>query len=413
MPDNELKKGQKASGIAAMVSFLLAIAKAFVGFLSGSIALLSDAVDSISDVVVMVVSWIGLRISQRDPNEKFPYGYYKAESLATLFVSVAILYAAFQLLFAGYERLFVIAEIEFPVIEMSVALVSCATAFGVSRYLDSVGKAINSQLLLTSSRERIKDVLASLAVFVAVLMTYLKLPYVEGAVTIAISLLIFRFGIISVKDSVLALMDTSPSRDVEGRIKNILKDAEGVDDFSNLKLRKSGPFVFGEARINVSKSISVKRAHEIADGIESRIKSNVREVHSFIIHVEPYKGERHRIVIPVSDDRGLDSPVMNHFGRATHFIFVDVNKGKVTKISSKENPFSKKSVRAGLSVAHYMVDEKVDILMTREIGAISFHTLRDHLVEIYMISGKTAGEVVDNFLKSKLTRLKEHTREKD
>jgi predicted Fe-Mo cluster-binding NifX family protein len=227
------------------------------------------------------------------------------------------------------------------------------------------------------------------------------------------SLLIFKAGIFILKDSILALMDVSPSKDIENEVKKIISSIAGVEDFKNLRLRKSGPFVFGEVTVKIRKHLNVKRAHEIADSIENKIKKEVGEIDSFTIHVEPYESEELKLAIPVEINKGLNSEVSEHFGRANYFIFVTVNK-KEEKINSfyvKDNPYKEKSAKAGYFAANFVVKEKIDVLITKEVGGISFHTLRDNLVDIYKAKGKNVKEVVNNFIKDKLELLTEPTKE--
>ncbi len=411
MAVESLKQGEKAAGISAVISLLLVVSKGIVGFVSGSSALIGDALHSGADLIVMLASWFGLRISQREPTEKFPYGFYKAESLVTLFISGFVIYAAYRILIEGYSRLFIISETGIPLIAMLIALVSVFLSFGVSRYLGRVGRKINAQSLIVSSKERLMDCLSSVVVFIAIIMNYYKVPYVEGLVTMLIAVLIFKVGISSVKDAIFALMDVSPSKEVEKKIKKIIRRVKGVDAFEDLKLRQSGPFIFGEVKVKLKKFISVKRAHEISDEIEQRVKK-VRLVDSFTVHVEPYKGKKHKLAIPVSEEKGISSKVIDHFGRADYFLFVNVEKNKLGKIYSKKNPFKKREIRAGLAAGKFIIREGADVLVTKEIGEISLHTLRDKLVDVYKTEGKTAKEVVNKFLKNKLSRLKKATRKK-
>ncbi|RLJ02344.1 MAG: hypothetical protein DRP10_01525 [Candidatus Aenigmatarchaeota archaeon] len=409
----DLKKGQKAVEKAGLISFLLTVGKGIVGFLSGSVVLVADALHNLTDLTIDIASWFGLKIAQRKPDEKFPYGYYKVESLTTLFVSLFILYAACELLIEGYSRLFIVSEIDIPFLAMLVALISSLVSISISKYLKNTGKSINSELLIVNSKERFVDGISSIFVFLAIFLNYYKIPCIEGITSMIISLLILKVGIFSIKDSVFSLMDISPSKEEEEKIKKIIKSVKGVDDFTDLKLRKSGPFIFGEVKIKVKRFIKVERGHEIADEIENKIKEKIKQVNSFTVHVEPYKTSKHRIAIPILKPLGLESKVMEHFGRANYFLFVDTIKNSITRYYSKENPCKKKEVRAGLEAAHFIIKEKVDVLITKEIGEISLHILRDKLIDVYKTKGETAKEVIDNFFENKLVRLKEPTREKN
>jgi cation diffusion facilitator family transporter len=410
---NKLKKGEKTAGIATIALLLLALVEAVVGFLSGAVILVVDALHNATDSLTNFASWFGLKISQKRPTEKFPYGYYKAESLATLLVSGFVLYAAFELLLEGYSKIFTLPKISMPFQAMFMALVSLTVSYLMANHMKKVGKEINSQLLIANSQERAMHMFSSIIVFVAILATFYRIPYVEGLVTIGFSLLIFKAGIFIVKDSIFALMDVSPSKDVEEKVRKIISSIAGVEDFKNLRLRKSGPFVFGEVTIKIRKHVNVKRAHEIADSIEDRIKKDVGEIDSFMIHIEPYESEKLKIAIPVERDEGLDSKISEHFGKANYFIFVIVNKReeKIESFYTKNNPHKEKLAKAGYFAANFVVKEKIDILITKEIGGISFHTLRDNLVDIYKARGKNIKEVIDNFMKGKLELLTRPTKE--
>ncbi len=407
-----LNQGKIASRNSALTSLVLLIIKGIAGLISGSLVLLSDALDSGFDLLTMIASWFGFKIAQRKPDEKFPYGYYKVESIISLFISLLIVYASVELIISGYSSLFVLREINSPFIALGSALASVITSFYLSRYLMKQGKEIHSQLLISNSRERFTDSIKSTVVLAAIFLGFLKVPFVEGVITIAISLLILKVGLESAKDSIVALMDASPSREIEERIRSIIRSTKGVMDFSNLKLRQSGPFIFGEVAIKVNKSINVKKAHLIADELEQKVR-NVDRVDSFIVHVEPFKSSTRKIAIPVKGDRGLDSEIINHFGRATGFLFITLKKGKLADIYYRENTTRKRKIRAGLHTADLVLKEGIDALVTSDLGEISFHKLRDNYVDIYKSRGKKVKTIINSFINGKLPKLNKPTRVKE
>ena len=129
-----LKKGEKASAITTVFTVLLAIGKAIAGIFSGSLVLITDALHSGVDVLPIFASWFGLKISQREPDEKFPYGYYKAESITTLFVSLFILYAGFEFLREGFSKLFVFPSISYPLLAGGAATSSIVISFFIAAW---------------------------------------------------------------------------------------------------------------------------------------------------------------------------------------------------------------------------------------------------------------------------------------
>jgi len=408
---DKLKEGEKTAGISTVVIFLLALAEALVGFLSGSLILVTDALHNAADSTASFASWFGLKISQRKPTEKFPYGYYKAESLATFFVSIFILYAAYELLIEGYSKLFTLSELTMPLQALGISLVTLVVSFFLARYMKKVGNNINSQSLIANSQERATHVLASAIIFVAILLTFYKVPYVEGVITIFFSLVVLKVGIFTAKDSVFALMDVNPSKEIEEQIKRIIKKIPGVESFEDLKLRSSGPFIFGDVKVKTKKFLSVNRAHEISDTIESKIKKQISQIESFNIHIEPSKKKKQKLVIPVDNENGLKSKLSYHFARANYFIFVELDGKKIKSHYFKENKYKKKKVRAGLFfIQNVILNERVDLVITRQIGAISFHTLRDYLIDVYLAKKDTVEKNIDDFVNDRLKRLKRPTR---
>jgi len=92
------KKGQKAALVAGLATVFFAIAKAIAGFISGSIVLMADAIHSATDSFSTFFAWFGLKIAQKEPTEKFPYGFYKVENITALIVSGLIFFAGFEII---------------------------------------------------------------------------------------------------------------------------------------------------------------------------------------------------------------------------------------------------------------------------------------------------------------------------
>lgn len=407
--------GQKAVFVSSTAMALLAALKGTIGFLASSSILVADALHSFADLIAGAASWFGLRIARRKPDEMFPYGYYKVENLAALLITAFLAYAAIELMLEGYRRLLSLQEIGLPYEALAAAAISAVVSLWQTKYLGGVAEKTNLQSVYALSRERWIDFLSSLVVFAGVFSSIYAIPYVEGVLTMVISALILRFCVEMGRDSVFALLDVSPGKELEKRVSSIAQAIPGVRGVSNIKLRKSGPFVFGEVAIEVEKYVDVARAHEIADLVEKRVKEEVEVVDSLTVHVEPYRAEQRKVVIPVEKPEKLASPISEHFGRAPYFLIalVDVNSKKVLETEVVENPYRGKEVRAGLAAAKMLINKGVDTLITSEIGEISLHTLRDELVEVYQAEGETAEEVLNRYLDNLLTPLTKPTKEKE
>lgn len=393
-----LKQGEAVAEVATLVALFFALAKGVIGYLSGSIALMADAFHTGADSLATFASWFGLKISQRKPDERFPYGYYKGETLATLFVCALILYAGFKLLLESYSKLFLLPELAIPQWALGISLISAITYFFIARYMESIGRRINSQSLITNAQESKVNILTSIVVFVGILCSYFKVSYVEGGVGILLSLLLFQIGLVNGKTALFSLMDVSPSQEIENKVKEVMASISGVEGFEGLKLRRSGPYIFGEAKVKIRRFVDVGRAHEISESIENKIKNKIDQIDSFTIHIEPYKARIQKLVIPIQNKDALNSKIMDHFGRANHFIFITLEEGEVQSHYTRDNPHKMRKVRAGLSAAHEVLREKVDVLITRQIGEISIHALRDHLVDVYLTRRRIVKNAINDFI---------------
>jgi len=405
-----LKKGQRVAGIAIWLEGSLVVAKTIIGLLSGSLTLVSDAIHSGSDILSIITSWFGLKISQKKADKRFPYGYYKAENLGTLIISFLIIYAFGQMVTQGYARLSSFSQIKVPLLALAVSLVDALVLFFFGNYEIKIGKQVNTQSIIAMGEENRTHLFSSMAVFIGTLAAYYHIPYVEGLITIVISFLILRIGLSAAKNSIFALMDVSPGRKIEQKVTKAIALVPGIEDFSDLRLRKSGPFILGEIKIGIRKFVDVKKAHELADKVEEGVKRKVPQIESFIVHVEPFKSDWQHLVLPVISQNGLDSKISDKFARSPYFLFINLKKDIVKGFYFLKNPFQEKKAKTGLAVAKLINKQKGDVLITKQIGEIAFSALKENLFDFYQTKEKTVKKTLENFSKAKLIQLKESTK---
>lgn len=408
-----LKWGEKVAAYATVVTFFLFLGKIIVALLSNSVALLGDAVHSFSDIFVVLASWFGLRIAQRDPDERFPYGYYRVETLVGLIIAGIICAAGAKLFLESISQILEPSEVRKVFLASIAALGSICVSFGLFRFLRRVGQEIGSQALLVTAGDKKVDILASTLVFVSIVFSSVGVLQAGGIVGLGIAVLIIKEGIMSVKDSILILLDAWTDPKILEAVQSSITQIEGVRELKELKLRKSGPYIFGSAVVGVTGSLDTKRAHEITEKIVKELKREVKELDEFSIHVEPARGEKFKIGIPVNEKMELASRISSHFGRARYHLIAMVNKGVIEDIVIRENPYAQKEVRAGLAATKQILKEKIDVLITKQLGEISFHTLRDGFVDIYQTDAETVEDALRLFLDGKLQRLERYTRKKD
>jgi len=403
--ERSLKKGQVLAQKAVFLETGLALAKLTVGLFSHSIVLLSDAFHSLSDLVNVFTSWLGLKIAARRPDEKFPFGYYKAENLGTLLVSFLIIYTSWEMFLSGWQRLFSFSQLEIPLLALGVSLADAIILFFFGQYEVRVGREVNARSLIAMGEENRTHLFSSLAVFLGILASWRRIPYLEGGVTFLIAFLILKIGLENLKEAAFALMDVSPGKKMEKRVRKIATAFPGIEEVLSLRLRKTGPFVFGELVVGIRRQIPTAQVHQITNQLQKKIRKVVPQITSLAVSVEPFVSDYRHLVIPVKEKGDLGVFVAERFGKAPFLLFVNLKKDKIKGFYFLKNPYLGQKAKVGLALAKLVVKQKSDILLTREIGEIAFHVLRSYLVDIYRLRGKTALAVVNNFLAGKLVPI--------
>jgi len=410
MAQSVLRKGERVTLIAWGVTFFFSLAKGAAGFISGSVVLLADAVHSFADSFSTLVAFAGLKIAQKKPSRRFPFGYYKAENIASFLISALILYAAYEIARESFDKILAPYQIHFALVAMAVAILDALFMFIVGTFEVRMGRQINSQSLIADGNESRMHLVSSSVVLIGLLSSYFRLPYIEGSLGLLLSLFVAGIGLKSLRDSLFALMDVSPSREIEEKVKMVLRKVSGIQGFEQLRLRRSGPFVFGQVKVKIRKSLNIAQSQEIAALVEAKIKQAVSSIDSFVVSFIPFQLDKQKICFPVDIYNGLKSELSQHLGRAERFLFATVRRGRVEDFYVKENIFKDKEIRAGLAVANFIIKEKVDAVVTNEIGEIAFHTLRNNIVDIYKASGsKRVSRLVKEFSGGKLPLLKTPT----
>ena len=394
-----LKRGQKVAFISSLVSFLLAVMKGIVGYLFGSPVLVADAFHSGADLLTHAASGFGLWIASGGKTTKFPYGLYRAETLACLTVGGFIVLAGVGIFREGYHKLFYLEPVaSFPILPIAASIVSSVAALIVARIESKVGNLIGSRSLIANSREAFLDIFTSLIVLVGILLAYFRIPCVEGAIIILISLLLFKLGIENIWMSLLVLMDANLDPELQSDVENKVNEIYGVKGISDVKIRQSGPFKMVECVITTRPSLPLYKAHELADKVENVISKDYEHIESIFVHVEPRKDEVLSAIIPVRDINGMDSIVSSHFGRAPYFVVVKLEDGDADIEDFYCNEFLDEKGHIGIRIVRAIIEYKLDLVLISNIGEISYYMLKDNLVDIYRVEeGLSVREIVRRY----------------
>jgi cation diffusion facilitator family transporter len=267
---------------------------------TGSVALFSDALESIVNVVTAVVALVAVRLGQRPADAALPYGYHKAEYFSAVFVGVMIIVAA---LLVGREAYMAFLEPSLPeALDLGVAISMGATAINLvwARILLSYGRKSGSPALIADGKHLLTDVVSTIGVIAGLVLVLLTGWAVLDAVLaglVALNILWSGWGVI--RDSVGGLMDAAVPQPVQQRIREVIAaNADGAIEAHDIRTRQAGPVTFIDFHLVVPGTMSVATAHDICDSIEAKLREAVERA-QVTIHVEPEQKAKHSGIVVV------------------------------------------------------------------------------------------------------------------
>lgn len=271
--------------------------------LTGSVALYSDALESIVNVATAVTTFLAVRLSAVPPDASHPFGHQKVEYLSAVLIGVLIVVAALSILREAYFALLDPNPLEAPVEGLAVnglaSVINGVWCYALFRF----GKAWRSPALTADAEHLLTDVITSVGVLIGVaLVVFTGWLVLDPAIAALVALNILWAGWRVMRRSIGGLMDEAPPEDVVSRIRELIsKEAEGALEAHDLRTRRAGRTTFIQFHLVVPGDVTVQEAHDICDRIEAALKADIPGA-AITIHVEPeYKAKHPATGVPVLD----------------------------------------------------------------------------------------------------------------
>jgi cation diffusion facilitator family transporter len=277
------------SWVSTIGNSVLSGLKLLVGFMSGSLAVIGDGIDSATDVVVSIVMVFTSRIIGKPPDREHVYGHEKAESIATKILSLVIFYAGMQMLFTSVQHVFWGETREIPsILAIYVTVFSIFGKLSLALYQFRQGKKIDSPMLTANAQNMRNDVLISLSVLIGLFFTFiLQLPVLDAVTGIVVSLFILKTAVGIFMDSNIELMDSVKDTSVYDKIFQAVSGTSGASRPHRVRTRMIGGMYIISLDIEVNGQSTVVEAHNIANEVEKNIRQKIDNVYDIRIHVEP------------------------------------------------------------------------------------------------------------------------------
>ncbi len=371
----KLKAAKRRAVISICLNILLAAGKGVAGVLSGSTALIGDAIHSATDVLASSAIFVGLWVAGRE-HPSFPYGLYKAETMATLVTSIAVILAGYEI---GRQALFGVTKMVDVTIALPVAMVSFFVALGFGILQMRAGKKYDSPALEADARDYLADSLSTGVVLIGLIgsaMGYNVDRFAAGIV----SLFVFYAGGHLLVSALKDLLDASIDRETEREIIKMIENHHRIHRVRKCLSRVAGGRFIVDMDVEM-KTTSHKVADHVADLLEDEIIKQFPKVVMARIRPHYTRGDFVRRITPVDEPNGQ---VFEHMTAAPWFMIetIRLSTGKVARCQFVENKHRNAKKRKGLIIGKWLLSLKPDEVVADDNDSTPITILKESGVVI-------------------------------
>jgi len=277
---NREKTIVRTSLIGIVANVILSILKAIIGFMSGSIAIVTDAVNNLTDVLSSVITIIGAKVAVKRPDKEHPLGHGRAEYISAAVISLLVFYAGVTAIIESVKKIADPGDINYDTLQIVILIIAVGVKVFLGLYFVAVGKKVRSDALTDSGKDAMGDVLTSSATVVAALIYVFAHFSIEGYVGIIIGALIIKAGIEMITHTLGDIIGRRPDGELTRQLKETICGFDGVYGAYDLILHNYGPEKYmGSVHVEIDSS---KTADEI-DTLSRKITHTVYAKYGVVI----------------------------------------------------------------------------------------------------------------------------------
>jgi cation diffusion facilitator family transporter len=279
----------RAAGVSIVSNSLLIALKLAAGAVTGSIAIITEAIHSSIDLMASVVAYFSVRKADQPADEDHPYGHQKVENLAAAIEGMLILVGAGIIVYESVRRLFDGAEVESLGIGIAVIGFSAVANFAVSGYLYRQARATDSPALEGDAAHLRTDAVTSLGVLLAlVLVETTGVVELDPATALVVAVAIVFAGVRILTRTSRVLVDEALPQDELDAVRQAIQrhNAPEVAGFHKLRARRAGSRRYVDMHVQFKRGTTLERAHEVSHELQGEIRGSLRGA-DVLIHLEP------------------------------------------------------------------------------------------------------------------------------
>ena len=293
-PQVRTQYGVLASVFGILGNVVLFAGKLIAGMISGSIAVMADAFNNLSDAGSSLVTMIGFRMAGKPADREHPFGHGRIEYISGLVVSFVILMVGFELFSGAIEKIFSPSELNSSALTVGILIASVLGKLGMGLLFRVIGKKIQSPSLMATMTDCISDAISTTAVLVSILIGQQFGVNLDGWFGAAVAILVFVAGLKTLKSTMDPLLGQAPDAELVQELQKQVLLYDGILGVHDLMVHNYGPKQFlASLHAEVSVESDMRVCHDLIDRIEKEVgeKLGVR----LVIHMDPIETENERV----------------------------------------------------------------------------------------------------------------------
>ena len=283
---NRYKSGKIASILGILGNLFLLIIKGIVGIITNSQAMIADSINSASDIISSILTFVGNKIASKPRDEDHHLGHGKAEYIYSMLISILIILVAITVFKDSLVSLFDPSAFNFSIWYIIVWIITILVKLGLFLYTNKVAKVYNNLLILANSKDHRNDMIVTFFTLLSGILMYYEINFVDSIVGIGIAIFILITGIKIFIDSYDVLMDKAMNEDTKREVLAIIKKYPEVKKIQHFNATPVGYLYQISFTIFVDGNLSTFESHDIANKLEEEI-SALDDIYVTIIHVNP------------------------------------------------------------------------------------------------------------------------------
>ncbi|MGG5343128.1 cation diffusion facilitator family transporter [Enterococcus sp. AZ192] len=275
------------AGIMGLLSnLLLFVSKLLIGLVSGSVSIMADAMNNLSDTVSSVLTLVGFYISGKPADKEHPYGHERFEYISGMLVSLLITFVGFQFFMTSIDRIRDPQSIKVTPVILAVLLLSILIKVWQGVFYQRVAKKIDSNALVATAKDSLNDVFTTIAVLVSASVEGITGLKIDGFVGLLIACYIIFSGLQLIREFINELMGLRPNQEAIDQMKEYLSSVTDIVGYHDLLIHQYGPNkTFASVHIEIDDRWDLPQAHEKIDEIEQKFKKQLGV--ELVCHIDP------------------------------------------------------------------------------------------------------------------------------